>query len=161
MSETREHPKWRSFIAWLNASDVARGKITTEDEWGAANGVTSRTLRRWKQDPAFIALRDNLQPATTVTSEVITDDGSDEASYRLVKAKLVEGARSGNAKALELYFKTYGKPFVEDEAAARSLDLENLELPGLVVRALESLAPEELETALRDRGWTITRPTGD
>jgi hypothetical protein len=89
---------------------------------------------------------------------VVDDDGSDEASYRVVKAKLVEGARSGNPKALELYFKTYGKPFVEDEVAARSLDLENMELPGLVARAVASLAPDELESHLRQLGWTVGRP---
>jgi hypothetical protein len=88
------------------------------------------------------------------------DDGSDEASYRVVKAKLVEGARSGNAKALELYFKTYGKPFVEEEVAARTLDLENLELPGLVARAVAAVAPEELEAALTGLGWKVERPGG-
>ena len=155
MSE-KVNPKWRAFIQWLDASPLTRVP-STEEEWGAANGVTDRTLRRWKQDPAFVALREEMG-VVAVAPTVVADDGSDEASYRVVKAKLVEGARGGNPKALELYFKTYGKPFVEDEVAARSLDLENMELPGLVARAVASLAPDELESHLRELGWTVGRP---
>ena len=89
------------------------------------------------------------------------DDYSDEASYKAVKLQLVAGARSGNAKSLDLYFKTYGKPYVEEEVAARTLDLENLDLPDLIGRAVAALAPEELEATLRDLGWTVSRPPAD
>lgn len=148
----------RAFAAWLDTPENLRS-VTSEEAWAAANNVTSRTLRRWKQDPAFAALRVKSD-ASTVETSPLEDDGSDEASYRVVKARLVEGARSGNAKSLELYFKTYGKPFVEEEVAARTLDLENVELPGLVARAAAALAPEELEAALVGLGWKVERPAG-
>lgn len=150
--------KRKAFAAWLDSPEHTRA-IATEDEWAAANGTTSRTLRRWKQDPAFAALRTTFNASTVETSPT-EDDGSDEASYRAVKAQLVTGARSGNPKALELYFKTYGKPFVEEEVAARTLDLENVELPGLVARAAAALAPDELEAALTALGWRVERPAG-
>jgi hypothetical protein len=155
MSE-KANAKWKAFALWLDSPEATRA-ISTEEEWAASNGTTARTLRRWKQDPEFVALRASLSGAPTVEA---SDDGSDEASYRVVKAKLVEGARSGNAKALELYFKTYGKPFVEEEVAARTLDLENLELPGLVARAVAAVAPEELEATLTGLGWKVERPGG-
>lgn len=157
MSE-KIHPKWKAFALWLDSPEATRA-ISSEESWAAANGTTARTLRRWKQDPAFIAYRASLGGPTA--AEGVTDDGSDEASYRAVKAQLVAGARSGNAKALELYFKTYGKPFVEEEVAARTLDVENLELPGLVARTVAALAPEELEDALTGLGWKVERPRGD
>lgn len=157
MSE-KINPKKRAFALWLSSPEGTRA-IATEEEWAAANGVNTRTLRRWKQEPEFAALRASLGGAPTVEVEV--DDGSDEASYRAVKAQLVAGARSGNAKALELYFKTYGKPFVEEEVAARTLDLENLELPSLVARAVAALSADELESALTSLGWRVERPRED
>jgi hypothetical protein len=155
MSE-KANAKWKAFALWLDSPESTRA-ISTEEDWAASNGVTARTLRRWKQDPEFAALRASLGGAPTVTVDV-TDDGSDEASYRAVKAQLVAGARIGNAKALELYFKTYGKPFVEEEVAARTLDLESVELPGLVARAVAALSADELESALTSLGWRVERP---
>ena len=152
------HPKWKAFALWLDSPESARA-ISSEEDWASSNGTTARTLRRWKQDPAFTAFRASLGGPTI--TEVIVDDGSDEASYRAVKAQLVSGARSGNAKALDLYFKTYGKPFVEEEVAARTLDVENMELPGLVARTVAALSPEELENALTGLGWKVERPKGD
>lgn len=151
-----KNPKWKAFAQWLDSPEGTRA-IATEEDWAAANGVTARTLRRWKSDPEFVALRASLGGAPTVEADV-KDDGSDEASYRAVKAQLVAGARGGNAKALELYFKTYGKPFVEEEVAARTLDVENLELPSLVARAVAALSADELESALTALGWRVERP---
>ena len=151
--------KWKSFIAWLDTPPLLRGSVATEEDWAAANGTTARTLRRWKQDPAFLAYRASLG-ANAPAVDAPTVGGSDEDAYDAIKAKLVEGARSGNPKALELYFKTYGKPFVEEEAASRSMDLASADLPELVAAAVASLAPEELERALRDLGWTVERPEG-
>lgn len=158
MSE-KMNPKKRAFAQWLASPEGTRA-IATEEDWAAANGTTARTLRRWKQEPEFVALRASFGGAPTVEAHV-EDDGSDEASYRAVKAQLVAGARGGNAKALELYFKTYGKPFVEEEVAARTLDLENLELPSLVARAAAALAADELESALTAMGWRVERPRQD
>lgn len=158
MSE-KIHPKWKAFALWLDSPEATRA-ISSEQDWASANGTTARTMRRWKQDPDFTAFRASLGGAPIVEVDV-TDDGSDEASYRAVKAQLVSGARSGNAKALDLYFKTYGKPFVEEEVAARTLDVENMELPGLVARAVAALSPEELEDALTGLGWKVERPRGD
>ena len=158
MSE-KINPKKRAFAAWLASPEGTRA-VATEEDWAAANGVNTRTLRRWKQEPEFSGLRASLGGAPTVEADV-QDDGSDEASYRAVKAQLVSGARGGNAKALDLYFKTYGKPFVEEEVAARTLDVENLELPSLVARAVAALSADELESALTALGWRVERPRQD
>ena len=154
---TKIHPLWKSFALWLNTPSSLRS-IATETEWARINKTSTRTLHRWKQDPMFVEYR-AAQVAQPVADTV--DDYSDEASYKAVKLQLVAGARSGNAKSLDLYFKTYGKPYVEEEVAARTLDLENLDLPDLIGRAVASLAPEELEATLRDLGWTVSRPPTD
>ena len=156
----KDNSKWKAFIAWLNTPELVR-TIASEEEWGEANGVSTRTLRRWKQDPAFIELRDQMVDEAVSQVDVSSSGGSDEDTYRAVKARLVEGARSGNVKSLELYFKTYGKPFVDDEVAARSVDLSSVELPVLVGRAVLALAPEEFERVLVDAGWVVQRPSGD
>jgi hypothetical protein len=157
----KDNPKWRAYITWLNTPEHLRGTVVSEEDWAAANGTSTRTTRRWKQDPAFVDLRDELTDEAVSALDVSPVEAGEEATYRAVKAKLVEGARGGNVKSLELYFRTYGKPFVEEEAAARSVDLSNMELPALVARAVAALAPDDLEQVLVSAGWTVQRPAGD
>ena len=165
-SETLEvnvarHPKWEEFAVWLETPPNRRGPVTSEAKWGEKHGVASRTLRRWKQDPEF----DQVRRAVRVDAEpdgvptVVDSEGmSDESSYLLVKSKLIEGAASGNPKYMDLYFKTYGKPFVEEEAAARSADLASFEFEGLVLDALDTLGREAVVAGLSKRGWSVVPP---
>jgi len=76
----------------------------------------------------------------------------------MVKTRLVEQAKEGNAKAVELYFRTYGKPFVEEEVASRQSDFANMDLDVLVAEALASVGDELVAAALRERGWTVAGP---
>lgn len=158
--------RWNQYIDWMLTPEHLRGPVTTDSAWAASNGVADRTLRRWKTLPEFQALLDRRQAAmearidvasVTSGSEAAGDVDGDEADYRVVKSVLVEGAKSGNPKSLELYLKTYGKPFVEEEAASRTADLASLDLEDLVSRALEALAPEALVQRLRDSGWIVER----
>jgi hypothetical protein len=92
----------------------------------------------------------------------LDDDGDvDEKSYLKVKAKLIEGAASGNPKYMDLYFKTYGKPFVEEEAAARTTDLVALDLDELIVRTVSLLDPKSLAKELAELGWVVVPPGGN
>lgn len=170
---------WTSFAVWYYTPERLRGEITTEAAWARANGVTDRTVRRWKSDPRFALLMEVHAPveppkkysppaaAPTAVATVDEDDGeepevgeqSDEASYREVKAALITNARSGNPKYIDLYFKTYGKPFVEEEVAARSADLSGMDLEDLVSRALVALGPEPVAQYLRSQGWAVSEPS--
>jgi hypothetical protein len=155
------NPLWDEFIVWSLTPEVERGSVSTEAEWARVKNMTDRTLRRWKDQPDFIARRDELANVTRVTRVADVIEGevttADEGDYQVVKATLLEGAKSGNPKFLEMYFKTYGKPFVEEEAAARSASLAGEDLSVLTAEALVLLGEDLVADALRAQGWTVER----
>ena len=157
---------WEDFAVWLESPESSRGSVASEEAWAEDHKTTTRTLRRWKQDPEFEALRERVRLKLAVTTEKAPTDvsfsvDSDESAYVQVKSKLIEGAASGNPKYMELYFKTYGKPFVEEEAAARSADLASFEFEDLVLDALDTLGRDALVSGLTGKGWTVVPPEGD
>jgi hypothetical protein len=147
---------WKAYFVWASTPEVDRGDVTTDAAWCREQGVADRTLRRWKQLEEF---QEGLQAALDGGASMgeVAAVG-DEADYLHVKATLVAGARSGNPKYLDLYFKTYGKPFVEEEAAARSTDLAGLDLDVLVAQALVVLGPAPVAAHLRSLGWRCDAP---
>lgn len=147
-----------SFIVWSLKSASDRGAINTETAWAEKHSVSTRTLRRWKTLPEFQERLAELSEARSVTSVMEQAVSADEGDYQIVKTALVEGAKQGNPKYLELYFKTYGKPFVEEEAANRSSDLTGLDLEDLVGRALMAVGPELVAGQLRLLGWACEGP---
>jgi hypothetical protein len=153
--------QWDAFILWSLLPAGERGEVDTETAWAAKNGVTTRTLRRWKALPEFIERKAELVangPAEASTTLPTAFPEGDEGDYRIVKSALVEGAKSGNPKYLELYFKTYGKPFVEEEAASRSIDLAGMDLEDLIGQALVAVGPDVVVGKLRDLGWQCEAP---
>ena len=161
------NPHWDEFILWLATPEHERGAVSTEDEWAKSKGYAdSRTLRRWKNNPAFQERQRRLSEGlASKTGAAIVFDGNDEVEmdaeerdYRLVKSKLIESAKQGNLKAQELYMKQYGKSWIDEEQAARASDFSNFELPDLVARAASALSPEVMATALRDLGWSVEGP---
>lgn len=159
---------WHDFAVWLETPPSRRGSVTSEAKWAEKNGVATRTLRRWKQDPEFVMVWEATKarlaeevPEVPEASVLEVDGLSDESSYLMVKSKLIEGAASGNPKYMDLYFKTYGKPFVEEEAAARSADLASFEFEDLVLDAVTTLGRDALAVGLRKRGWVVTPPEGE
>lgn len=150
------------FVEWLRLSPGQRGEVTSEAEWARRHGVTDRTLRRWKASPGFEERLGAAAPAPPVTRAapaVEVEEGEvpagDEADYRVVKTALVEGAKAGNPKYLELYFRTYGKPFVEEEVASRATDLAGVDMDELVARTLAAVAPEAIARHLESLGWRV------
>jgi hypothetical protein len=156
------NPLWDEFILWFLSSDVERGSVSSEAEWARVKGLNDRTLRRWKDNPEFVARLKELEGVTRVTRVADAVDGgeissADEGDYQVVKATLLEGAKSGNPKFLELYFRTYGKPFVEEEAAARSATFAGEDLSVLAAEALVLLGADIVADALRSAGWRVER----
>ena len=160
---------WEELVVWLATPPSSRGAVSTEEEWAAAHDTTARTVRRWKQDPKFAELQEAYRKRLEVREaaraagepDVVEDGDGDEKSYLKVKAKLIEGAASGNPKYMDLYFKTYGKPFVEEEAAARTTDLVALDLDELIVKTVSLLDPKSLARELAALGWVAVPPGGD
>jgi hypothetical protein len=156
------NPLWDEFILWSFMSGAERGSVSSEAEWARVKSMSDRTLRRWKDNPDFVARRLELEASTNVSrvSNVVGDgevSSADEGDYQVVKATLLEGAKSGNPKFLELYFRTYGKPFVEEEAAARSASLAGEDLSVLAAEALVLLGEDLVADALRAVGWVVER----
>lgn len=161
---------WEELVVWLATPPSSRGAVSTEEEWAVAHNTTARTMRRWKQDPKFVEMqaayqkRLEVREAARVAGEpepMESVEGEDEKSYLKVKAKLIEGAASGNPKYMEMYFKTYGKPFVEEEAAARTTDLVALDLDELIVKTVSLLDPKSLARELAALGWVAVPPGGN
>lgn len=152
--------QWDAFILWSLKPVGERGGVDTETAWAEKNGVTTRTLRRWKALPEFQERREVLEASGIVEKPSVTSVtvSSDEGDYQVVKAALVDGAKSGNPKYLDLYFKTYGKPFVEEEVASRSTDLTGMDLEDLVSQALVAVGPELVAEKLRALGWRCEGP---
>lgn len=158
---TKVNPLWDEFILWSLKPEFERGFVSSEVEWARTKNITDRTLRRWKDNPIFKARKDELANVTRVTriADVVSGDVSsaDEGDYQVVKATLLEGAKTGNPKFLELYFKTYGKPFVEEEAAARSTTFAGEDLSVVTAEALVLLGEDVVVDALRSKGWVVNR----
>jgi hypothetical protein len=163
MSSAATNPLWDEFIVWLNTPEHERGEVSTEEEWAAEHGIADRTLRRWKKDPKFVTRREAHRVGTNAASVTGADfdlenASVDEVDYLLVKARLVEAAKTGNPKAQDLYFRTYGRTFVEEEAASRTSDLANMELDDLVSRAVLAVGPDKVAAHLTLLGWTVSSP---
>lgn len=150
--------KMDAFLVWLSKSPADRGVINTETAWAEKHGVSTRTLRRWKDLPEFQERLDAVGVTQEATASAASSGTGDEGDYQVVKMALVEGAKSGNPKYLDLYFKTYGKPFVEEEAASRSSDLTGIDLEDLVSKALVAVGAELVADKLRALGWSCEAP---
>lgn len=163
---TKINPLWDEFILWLATPENERGAISSEDDWAKAKGYAdSRTLRRWKKQPAFIERQRRLTETMvtkTGAAVIFDDDGNpdfaDERDYRLVKAQLLTSAKTGNLKATELFMKLYGKTWIDEEQASRSSDFGSMDLEDLIARAVLVLAPGALADALRAQGWVVEEP---
>lgn len=172
-------PQWDAFANWLAMDELQRERLNlpkNQTEYAFANKISDRQLRRWKTDPLFVGLLAKKTAARgRVTVPVSPDspdadvldgeDGSDtlssgEDEYQAIKAMLVKGAISGDPKYLDLYFKTYGKEFVAEEAAARSSDLAGLDMGSLILEAAVFLGVEVLAEYLTSVGWVVVAPGG-
>lgn len=159
----------KEFVRWSLLSDSDKGELDSIVSWAKAKGVSERTVRRWKSEEWFSEAVESYVTDVTPGVEPVEDDieeelsdalesSGDEADYLEVKKALIAGARQGNPKYLDLYFKTYGKPFVEEEVAARSTDLSGMDLDQLVTEALLALGPELVAESLRLQGWSVKAP---
>lgn len=172
-------PQWDAFANWLAMDDAQRERLNlprNQTEYAIANKISDRQLRRWKNDPLFSGLLEKKLAAkgrSSVTAVAVdgtpavieaTDEelsvSSPEDEYQTIKAMLVKGAISGDPKYLDLYFRTYGKEFVAEEAAARTSDLAGLDVTDLILEAAVFLGADSIAEYLRSEGWVVYPPGG-
>ena len=159
------NPKWDEYILWLATPEHERGLVATEEAWAKANGFAdARTMRRWRKNPSFLERQQKLlegivtkQGAVKVYDTAQGEIDADERDYKVVKQKLVESAKSGNLKAQEMFLKTYGKSWIDEEQASRSSDFTNLELSELISKALTVLDEDIIIKSLQDKGYKVTK----
>jgi hypothetical protein len=172
---------WDAFSNWMILSKEEKERLNlplTTQDYSFANKISDRTLRRWKKDPMFIALTDKKASAKnrklgivvesakgTPTLQVEEEEPGDqqdtpESEYQVIKGTLVKGAMTGDAKYLDLYFKTYGKDFVAEESAARTSDLASIDMSDLILQALEAISCEEIVAYLIRQGYSVSRDSG-
>jgi len=176
-------PQWDALPNWLAMDEDQRTRLNlpkNQTEYAFANKISDRQLRRWKGDPLFKGLLEKKLAAkgrsglTAVASDgapAVFDEDEDlsggvdvsespEDDYATIKSTLVKGAMTGDPKYLDLYFKTYGKDFVAEEAAARNSSFSGLDLDELILEAAVFLGSDRVGDYLRSQGWTVEPPGG-
>jgi len=170
-------PQWEAYANWLILDDSQRDRLNlprNKAEYAIANKLSDRTIRRWQNDPLFKALlekkqgtkgKKGIQAVSVDGTPAILEEDLEEASnpdnpdeeYLQIKSALVKGAMTGDPKYLDLYFKTYGKDFVAEEAAARTSDLAGVDLSELLVETALVVGEDYLVDYLRSQGYTVSR----
>ena len=154
------------YIEWtlMNKHQRAIAGLPTSDiQWAKIKGITDRAIRKWKQNPDFLAKLENRQRevalalpgATALPLQVSTvqkqNVDMDKNEHEGIKAKLIERALAGDRASAELYFKTYGKQFVDEEIASRKSDFRDLDTDALYERVLSLVPVEKIREALEKR----------
>ena len=169
---TAKLPQWEAYINWLVLDPGQKERLNlpkNQTEYAIANNISDRQLRRWKLDPVFTALHEKKlaslnKPGLSAlkadeTPTVQEDQGEQgevkQDEYLAIKSTLIKGAMTGDPKYLDLYFKTYGKDFVAEEAAARTSDLAGLEMEELILLAASVLDINTLILFLTENGYEV------
>jgi hypothetical protein len=168
---TQVSSQWEQFADWLLKDEETKERLNlprTKAEYAISVGISDRTIRRWQNDPMFKALLEKKTAskvkkglsAVSVdgTPAIIEEDEEEtpEGEYQQIKSALVKGALTGDPKYLDLYFKTYGKDFVAEEAAARTSNLASLSLDDLIVETAAVVGESYLVDYLRSKGYEVT-----
>jgi len=157
------------YIEWLLLDKHQRaiaGLPTSDVAWAKVKGVNERTVRQWKKHPRFIEKYENrvrekamaLPGATALalTPSQLNAQGKDDRNeHEMIKAKLIERAMSGDRASAELYFKTYGKAFVDEEMANRKSDFRELDISALYDRVLSLVPVAVLEEFLAKKSEVV------
>lgn len=154
------------YIEWalMNKHQRAIAGLPSSDrQWAEIKGITDRAIRKWKQNPDFIAKMENRRkevmlalpgatalPTQAAVAQKLSAD-ADKNEHEAIKAKLIERAMAGDRASAELYFKTYGKQFVDEEVASRKSDFRDLDIEALYERVLALVPVEAIQAELEKR----------
>lgn len=158
------------YIEWtlMNKHQRAIAGLPTSDvQWAKVKGITDRAIRKWKQNPDFLAKLENRRkevilalpggtalPLQAAAVQKLSTD-SDKNEHEAIKAKLIERAMAGDRASAELYFKTYGKQFVDEEIASRKSDFRDLDIEALYERVLALVPVEAIQAELEKRSVLV------
>ena len=162
------NPQWEQFANWLVTTPDQRKRLglpLNQVQYANDKEISDRQLRRWKENPVFKALlatkQETENPLPSLTPETPDQQGnedqpaSSEEEYLLIKAKMVQGALTGDPKYLDLYFKAYGKEFIAEEVAAITSDLAGLDMIDLIKESISLLGLDLIIEHLQNLGYTV------
>lgn len=144
------------------ANRAAAGMPLTDKAFAEHWGVVANRITKDKQSPEFKKLlaeakernARQLDPrgSAALTEAKIAEFANDDLStYEALKGQLAAEAMAGEHKALELWLKTWGAPFVQEEVN-RVDAVSNLDDRELVEEIIELVDTGLLVSILKDRG---------
>jgi hypothetical protein len=148
----------------------ALGLPLTDTDWAKVKGLNPRRVGKYRTDEFYdkcvADLRDitamRIAPGGSASLANIalsggpgTDDVSD---YAAIKSQLATLARQGDPRALEIWLKNWGKPFLDEETANRVADLASLTDEALVDQLVATVNPVLLANVLTRCGWVVNLP---
>jgi hypothetical protein len=89
--------------------------------------------------------------AMTSIAVLKANKDDDKSDYEKIKAALVERALAGDRTSAEIYFKTYGVTYVEEEKASRKADFRDQDVTQLYARVLALLPTEVIIEEISNR----------
>lgn len=144
------------FAAWYALSKRDRqihGLPETQKAFAEAKGVSPKTLRRWKKKDGWQARVDKHKTAPVEPKEPEYAGAEDpaRAEFEAIRASLVEGAKNGDRTALKEYMSYFGKPFVEEELAARESEFSDLSDDELIEEMLAFVGADRVRQWLEEQ----------
>lgn len=95
--------------------------------------------------------RASVPPPVTPDGHLPDDVPEDERNYLSAKSALTALCQDGDLKAIDLYLKHYGKPFIEAEQSSRESDLAGLTDDDLIDATLDTIGAERVAAWLSSR----------
>lgn len=145
------------YVVWkaMTHGERVAGKLpTTQKSWAKRYRVTDRWCRQVQNEPDFDvrveAARKNLgevaeRRRVEVEAELAREERAKtvdiEVQYEELRGKLYRAALNGDQRSVELWFKLYGRPFVDAEQASLTsqfADLDDEELLRAALRLVDS-----------------------
>lgn len=146
----------------------ALGLPATDSEWARVNNVHVRRVSKYRDDPYYktavaklddIAKKRIASAGSAVMPSIAGTPGVDDsADYSAIKSQVASLARQGDQRALDMWLKHWGKPFLDEETANRVADLASMSDEELIVSLVDMVNPLLLSDVLTGRGWEIKMP---
>lgn len=149
----------------------ALGVPVSDTEWAKVKGLNVRRVAKYRNDPYYATCIERLR---NITKKRIAPGGSaslaelaslgnnpgvdDLSDYTAIKAQVAALARQGEQKALDLWLKHWGRPFLEEETANRVADLAGMSDEELVSSLVSMVSPLLLADVLAQAGWRAEAP---
>jgi hypothetical protein len=149
----------------------ALGVPVSDTEWAKVKGLNPRRVGKYRLEPFYEKCVADLR---SITKKRLAPGGSvaladlpfsaasagvdDVADYSAIKAQVASLARQGEQRALDLWLKHWGKPFLDEEIAGRVTDLASFSDEQVVEQVVGVVSPVLLASVLRDRGWVVSAP---